>query len=240
MILYLVSTKGETMKKLILISIILISCSSFAEEGKNENATETLVKIVSKGTKEVHKFSGFFFNVDLVQGKPNLTINFLDVIKKTPQVVNTTPVLIVRSGAPSTEEEIVLDEINEIDDLKNGSVVKFGDENKTDISHSARFDFLDKDGNRRLSEWFDLKSGFGFRSAFYNNKGELIGMNFYSKLRINREASDFHLTGSSISLHLEKTKHHQNVRLYNISDVEKFGNELLGIILKSTGANFDE
>ena len=88
---------------------------------------------------------------------------------------------------------------------------------------------MDNSNVKRISEWRFLNSGFQVKTATYDEKGQLLAMNFYVDLKINGFGSDEDTSnfGKVFHIYLDKTKSFKNKLLYNEDDAQKFETALL-------------
>lgn len=226
-----------------ILLIFLFPIAVFASAVyESTQAGNTIAQLASKELKTVQTYSGFMFNVVLVGGRPDVNINYLYIDKNTSSNNTVYPVLIERSGVSLADEKIILNEIDSIPSLTNGSIKQANDAlegDDLDIKGTIRFNYYDSQGRKRLVEWFDQEMGFNTKTAYFDENEKLIGVTFYAFLQINKQSRNFHGFGHTEILHLDKTKFHKDVKLVTIKESEDFGNDLLEKILKAHRIKMD-
>ena len=235
------------MKWLILVLALLTSTHLFADYDSQLPANVLMAKLITKEKNEIHSYSGFRFDVDLVDYKPNISINFMSVINNNPSVVKIKALFLIRGGGPNTDEEVVLNKINAFNNLKSVSVTdstkEFDDDEGEKINNAGgiiRFDFLDDSSKKRASEWRYLNTGFKFMTATFDTNGDLLGLTFYSHLLINETGNDIEGFDKVHTIRLDKTKSYKTLILHRIVDVKRFSNELLKRSFEIMGRNLND
>ena len=225
----------------ILFSIILLIPVGVYAKKDDSSAAKTLKELSIKESQVVRHYSGFKVNADLVHGKTNMSVNYLDVIVSATPVATVSPYLIIHSNMAQADEQEVLDEMKALANFQPSSIRQTNDDfdkkrarkNGRDDAR-VRFDFLNESGRVRISEWRDWETGFKLQTAIYDNVGNLIGVDFYLFLDINHRDSAFRFVspGELVNVPLDQSPKYRNAQFKNMGNLRDLAEDVLAKAFK--------
>lgn len=163
-----------------------LTASLATAHGKNHDKNNSDLKLynllLEKQNQTINEYSGFLINAIILNDKPNIFINFVDVKKNENPILK--PIIFANSHSSHQVRETYN---NDTEQMKNSNVeyIKLHKEPKE--GHFIQFDSFDNSDHLLISEIFDKETGFCIETDTFNLQHNILSVKFYEGIKFNRE-----------------------------------------------------
>lgn len=181
--------KGIKMKVFNALLVVFIFSNfvtpSFCDE--NEKGDISIKSLIEKGIS-VKKYSGYRFVGVMLNGMPSITEEYVQVNSEIKQ--NDVQDMLEVFPQYSQQDKLKTDQI--LDDQSKVQVAKvlWKKEDEGDDAGSIKLNSYDASGNVVYVEWRYLRNGFPYKSATYDQRGNLINFDIYFNLDFDNDRHD--------------------------------------------------